>query len=370
MSLRGEAGRKTYVLLDKLTSGGGDDVFLTHHEIFDGKFVQKTVRMHGLEDALASHEPTFLHQLEHPQIVPVREAQWDPDYEQAITFVMPHMPGGSVDDALVEGYRFSLTESIAIIVDVLDALSYVQREFNAIHRDTKPGNILLDADRSRGYASDFGSAATLAGDGRAEAVLGTNIYRPPESRLTGRIDVASDVYGLGVTLFEMLSGRIAWETMDLAAVEGRLGRGLRAVPDRFLTFDPMVPPRLRRCVRKAIHRYPDQRFQTTNEFITALRGVTTIDWSHVDGAGLEGEWRGTWPPQLATGRRLEYRITSRVLGAGKSRGRLRVEAHARTPGGGWRQAVAAITVSPDDRGALDQFFSDVQDNADHRAPAR
>ena len=358
------------MVLDKLTSGTGDDVFLTHHEIFDGKFVQKTVRMHGLEDALASHEPTFLHQLEHPQIVPVREAQWDPDYEQAITFVMPHMPGGSVDDALVEGYRFSLTDSVTIIVDVLDALGYVQQEFKAVHRDTKPGNVLLDGDRSRGYASDFGSAATLAGDGQAEAVLGTNIYRPPEARLTGRIGVASDVYGLGMTLFEMLSGRIAWEAMDLSAVEDRLGRGLRAVPDTLISFDPMVPSRLRRCVRKAIHRDPERRFKTMHDFITALRGVTTIDWRHVDGTGLEGEWRGTWPPQLATGRRLEYRVTSRVLGAGKSRGQLRVEAHARTPRGGWRQAVAAITVSPDDRRALDQFFSDVQDKAAHRAPAR
>ena len=77
--LRGErADKPTYQILNRLGDGRGDDVFLAHHEIFNGKCVQKTVHMHGLEDALASNEPAFLNQLEHPRIVPVREAQWDP----------------------------------------------------------------------------------------------------------------------------------------------------------------------------------------------------------------------------------------------------------------------------------------------------
>ncbi len=77
--LRGERpDRATYRILDRLGDGRGDDVFATHHEILDGTFVQKTVAMHGLEDALASNEPAFMHRLDHPRIVPVREAQWDP----------------------------------------------------------------------------------------------------------------------------------------------------------------------------------------------------------------------------------------------------------------------------------------------------
>jgi serine/threonine protein kinase len=188
--------------------------------------------VHGLEDALASNEPAFLNQLEHSRIVPVREAQWDPEQgDRAITFVMPLLAGGSVADALKEDYRFSIAQAITIAMDALDALAYLRREFNALHRDTKPGNVLLDKDRTRGYLSDFGSAATVDADGQAAAVLGTHIYRPPEARSVGVVGSDADVYGIGMMLFEMLNGRIAWETLDLEQVERRLQRGLRAVPD-------------------------------------------------------------------------------------------------------------------------------------------
>jgi eukaryotic-like serine/threonine-protein kinase len=118
--------------------------------------------MHGLEDALASNEPAFLNRLEHPRIVPVREAQWDPQGERAITFVMPLFAGGSVHEALVSDYRFSLAQAMTIACDALDALAYLHREWNALHRDTKPGNVVLDEDRRHGYLMDFGSAATIA----------------------------------------------------------------------------------------------------------------------------------------------------------------------------------------------------------------
>src|SRR5579859_6071060 len=250
--LRGENKRHaTYRVLDKLSSGAAsDDVFLTHHEIFDGQFVQKTVSLHGYEDALASSEPAFLNQLEHPRVTPVREAQFDPDEDRAITFVMPHFEGGSVAEALQADYRFSTFESIQIAMDALDALAYLHRQHNAIHRDTKPANVLLDPVRKRGYLSDFGSAARIDAQGGASAVLGTNVYRPPEARPSGRVGVGADLYGIGMMLWEMLNGRLRWETLDLEVVEKRLQRGLRSVPDAQLGFAPHVPERLRRAVRK------------------------------------------------------------------------------------------------------------------------
>lgn len=70
--------------------------------MFNEEFVQKVVSVHGLEDALASNEPAFLNRLQHPNIVEVREAQWDPAQERAIVFVMPKYAGGSVEIALRE----------------------------------------------------------------------------------------------------------------------------------------------------------------------------------------------------------------------------------------------------------------------------
>jgi serine/threonine protein kinase len=369
--LRGErADKPTYRILDRLGDGRGDDVFLAHHEIFNGKCVQKTVHMHGLEDALASNEPAFLNQLDHPRIVPVREAQWDPEGDRAITFVMPLLAGGSVHDALKQDYRFSIAQAITIAVDALDALAYLRREFKALHRDTKPGNVLLDEQHAHGYLSDFGSAATVDANGKAAAVLGTNIYRPPEARAVGQVGVDADVYGIGMMLLEMLSGRIAWETLDLEEVERRLQRGLRAVPDSRLEFAPHVPERLRRCVRKAIHRNPKQRYASPEAFITALRKVRCVDWRHDEGVGTTGTWIGTWPPQLPREQRTDYRVTSRMLEAGGQRGHLRLESDFRKPGGGWRQAVADATAPPTDSVAIARVFAAVDANAAQRSPAR
>jgi eukaryotic-like serine/threonine-protein kinase len=369
--LRGEhADKPTYRILNRLGDGRGDDVFLAHHEIFNGKCVQKTVRMHGLEDALASNEPAFLHQLDHPRIVPVREAQWDPAGDRAITFVMPLLAGGSVDDALKQDYRFSIGQAITVAVDALDALAYLRREFKALHRDTKPGNVLLDEQRAHGYLSDFGSAATVDASGQAAAVLGTNIYRPPEARTVGQVGVDADVYGIGLMLFEMLSGRIAWETLDLEEVERRLQRGLRAVPDSRLEFAPHVPQQLRRCVRKAIHRDPEQRYASPETFITALRKVRCIDWRHHEGTGTTGTWIGTWPPQLPRDSRTQYRVTSRLLEAGRNRGHPRLESDFRRPGGSWRQAIADVTPAPTDSAAIAGVFAAVEANAAQRSPAR
>lgn len=369
--LRGErVDRPTYRILEKLSSGVGDDVFLTHHEIFDGKFVQKTVFMHGLEDALASNEPAFLNRLDHPNIVPVREAQWDPHHDRAITFVMPHLAGGSIHDALLEDYRFSIEQAITITINSLDALAYVHRDFSAIHRDTKPGNVLLDGDRRRGYLSDFGSAACLDSRSTVAAVLGTNIYRPPEARMTGRVGLASDIYGVGMTLFEMLNGRFRWEEMDLEAVERRLQRGLRAVPDGELAFQPHVPERLRRVVRKALRRDPRERYRSHEEFIRELRKVAAIDWRCTIGRDTDGEWYGTWPPHLRADRRHEYRVAARRLERGRNAGRVRVESDYRRPGADWRQAAPDITIAPGDIGAASAYFEQVAANAAHRSPAR
>jgi serine/threonine protein kinase len=301
----------------------------------------------------------------------VREAQWDPQQHRAITFVMPHMAGGSVDDGLREGYRFSIQQAITITVDSLDALAYVLRVFGAVHRDTKPGNVLLDEQRTHGYLSDFGSAARLDGKGEADAVLGTNIYRPPEARQTRRVSAAADIYGVGMTLFEMLNGRFAWEELDLESVERRLQRGLRSVPDSAFVFQPHVPDRLRKVVRKALQRHPTKRFRSPEEFIAALRKVVSIDWRCAVGSGTEAEWYGTWPPQVRDDRRFEYRVVGRRLASGPDVGRIRLESDYRRPGGSsWRQAAPDARISDDDLAGCSTYFEQVAANAAHRSPAR
>jgi serine/threonine protein kinase len=369
--LKGESPRRaTYRILERLSSGIGDDVFLAHHEIFDGTIVQKTVSTHGYEDGLAASEPAFLNRLNHPRVSPVREAQFDPQEDRAITFVMPHFAGGSVHDALLSDYRFSISDSVQIAIDALDALAYLHREHGAVHRDTKPGNVLLDPSRKRGYLSDFGSAALIDAQGGALAVLGTNVYRPPEARPSGRVGISADLYGIGMMLWEMVNGRLPWETLELPAVEQRLQRGLRSVTDAQLAFEPHVIERLRRAIRKAFSRDPSTRFTSAEEFITALRRVHSIDWRHEAGRGLDGIWIGTWPPQTREARRTAYRVTARLLKTGPHAGHLLYEADFRRPGAQWRQTAADARIASGDAAAAAHFFETVSASAAHREPAR
>lgn len=370
MPLRGEASRPTY-RIDKPLAGS--DVLLAWHHVFRGPCVQKRVRLHGFEDALAASEPEFLNKLDHAHIVEVREAQWDPEQEGAIVFVMRLYEGGSIGEALATDYRFSVHQAIDLTVHILDALAYLYREFDAVHRDIKPGNVLMDGQRLNAYLSDFGSAAKLDASGGAAAILGTDHYRPPEAKASGRVGRSADLYGLGMALFEMLNGRLPWEKLDYAKIERRLQAGHRALPNSILSVHaPHVPPRLQRVVNRAIARDASRRFRSPEEFIRALTAakMRSIDWRHENGAGLVGVWIGTWPPKRASDKRTIYRVTSRVLEAGRDRSKLRLEAHYHDAGGGWRQAVKRATVEPDDRAGVAAFFEQVEVRADQREPAR
>jgi serine/threonine protein kinase len=340
LPLRGEAAKPTYKIIRQLAGGPAtDNVYLAEHTIFQGPCVQKCVHMHGLEDALASNEPAFLDRLRHPHIVEVREAQWDPKQDGAIVFVMRAYEGESIEVALKTDYRFSIHQAIDLAVHTLDALGFVYEKHNAIHRDVKPGNVLMDKDRKKAYLSDFGSAATLDANAEAAAVLGTDHYRPPEAKPSGKVGRSADLFGLGMTLFEMLNGRLPWEKHDLEKIEERLQAGRRALPDAALsTYAPKLQ---------------------------------SIDWAHVDRKDLLGTWIGTWPAKRPLDKRTTYRATSRILEAGPDRGKLRLEAYySRAGTTSWRKAVKDTTVAADDRAGVAAFFAAAEAKAAHREPAR
>jgi serine/threonine protein kinase len=373
MPLRGEApGQPTYEILQDLP-GGKSRIILANHKIFGRRCVQKIVDLHGSSGTLAFQEPRLMDEANHPRMTPIGEVQFDPDRGGAVTFIMPFYEGLSVAIALESGHRFSLQEAVAVTRDALDALSYLHVSMGYVHRDMKPGNVLLPAQRDRGFLTDFGSAAKIEGDGLVPARLGTVMYLPPEARTKGRVGVAGDVYGVGLTLFELLNGPLDYTQLSGSDMESRLLAGRRAVPDRMLRgWEPQVPDRLRRLVRKAVHVDSARRFVTARDFLNDLSRVRMVDWARTSGAGLDGEWMGTWPPDVRVGRRTTYRVTSRILAAGPRKGLLRLEANYRRSGAlGWRSAgVQEATVAPDDAIAVAQFFEDVAARAAQRRAVR
>jgi serine/threonine protein kinase len=374
MPLRGEAApdRATYVSLERI-AGGSELLHRCRHAVLGTDCVQKTVPI--ASGSVAFFEPRLLEELDHPHITPVREAQFDPDYGNRVTFVMPWYHGGSVARALVADHHFSLSEAVNVAREVLDAVEYLHTRRGYAHRDVKGDNVLLDTERQHGYLSDFGLAAELEADGFAPAVLATYEYMAPECAVTQRHGPTSDIYGVGMVLFEMLNGRIPWEDVDRARVERRVLSGRRALPNADYApgaFAAPIPGRLIRITRKAIHADPRQRYATAAEFIRALNEVVTIDWRRVAGANLETRWEGTWPPHARPEARDSYRVTTRLLERGAAKGKLRLVADYRRPGAlSWRRfGVRDRDIDSEDTDALRTFFSEVAANADHRRAAR
>jgi eukaryotic-like serine/threonine-protein kinase len=368
--LRGERLLKpSYEILRSLRGGNVGEACLARHEVFGERVVQKTYSVLGLEDTVAAREPRLLRAIDHPHVARVLEAQWDPDYDQAITFVMPYYEGGSIADAFDEGYRFTIHRAITLTEQVLDALAHVHTALGYVHRDAKPGNVFLDGDRRTAYVGDFGSAAEMDGAGEVPAIEGSPLYMAPEGGPQDSVvGVTADTYGVGVTLYEMLNGPFPYAQISPEEVERRLAAGQRALPARaFEQWEPQVPDELRRVVRKALRPDPADRYQSCSEFIRALQRLRVIDWARADGASLDGEWVGTWPPQQREDRRRSYRVTSRML-RGSRRRLVAVEA---LPASAWRRfGVADVTLGPEDRAGVERFFADVAARARQRAPAR
>lgn len=376
MALRGERMDKpSYAILRSLKGGKTGDVYEVDHKVFGRKYVQKTYSTLGVEDAVAHQEPRLLHTIEHPHVVEVLEAQYDPDVENAITFVSVYYEGGSVADAFDGDYRFSIHQALRLTVHVLDALAHVHThdELRVIHRDVKPGNVFLDADRAKAWLGDWGSAARMEADGSVAGIEGSPLYTPPEGGpADGRMAVTGDIYSAGLTAFEMLNGPLDYANIDPATVDRRLSHGQRALPESAFVFAPHIAGSVRSVIRKAMRADPIQRYQSASEFIAALRAARCVDWTHVEGHDLDGTWEGTWPPNVPLDRRRRYLVRSSIVGGGRHRGMRRLEAfQAPSATASFaRFGVDDATVDATDRGAVDRFFEAVAAKAAQRAPAR
>jgi serine/threonine protein kinase len=146
MPLVGEApALPTYVNHSLVLALPGRLVQEAYHQVFQGPCVQKTVPLAGMPDAMMLSEPQLMERLDHPHIVRIREAQFDPHNAGAVTYVMPYYPGGSVEKQLFGGGSFSVAQALTLTGHLVDALSYLHVEVGFVHRDVKPGNLLLDA---------------------------------------------------------------------------------------------------------------------------------------------------------------------------------------------------------------------------------
>jgi serine/threonine-protein kinase len=220
--------------------------------------------------------------LNHPNIITIHEI----DCENGIDYIVMELVNGVTLRQLIPSEGLPVDEAVVIFAEIASALDRAHRA-GIIHRDLKPGNIMVTEDR-RVKILDFGLAkltpASEASSGLDETVTMTRIqgasgtltgtvsYMSPEQATGRHIDHRSDIFSLGIVLYEALTGRRPWEGPSSMAV-------LQGVclldPPPLRTVRPDLPESIERIVSKALRKDPAERFQTMEEFAAALRAYAT-----------------------------------------------------------------------------------------------
>jgi serine/threonine protein kinase len=259
-----------YIIQEKLGEGGMGVVYKGIH-----KDIEQTVAIKVLYPQYAKdenfrerfkREAKVQAKLHHPNVVNILNYLEDEDGNMYI--VMEYVGGGSLEDKMRTG-KISLSDSVSVIIQVLNALSYMHSN-GIIHRDIKPSNIMF-AD-SIVKVSDFGIAKPMSDKGltKTGAIVGTVWYMAPEI-IKGEIPTpASDLYAVGVILYQLLTGRTPfYGKTDFEVMKSHLEKE----PQPPETLNPNLPPGTWDLVKKALAKNPKERFSSADEFKQAL-----IDW--------------------------------------------------------------------------------------------
>jgi serine/threonine protein kinase/DNA-binding LacI/PurR family transcriptional regulator len=222
-----------------------------------------------------NREAEFITSLEHAHIVPVY------DYgttAEGLTFLaMRYIKGGSLSECIRQGVPMGLDRINSILRQIADALDYAHQR-GVIHRDIKPSNVLLD-ERGNAYLADFGLARLIEPGTRANltetgSFLGTPTYISPEQVEQGTLDKRSDLYSLGVVLYEMIAGRPPF-TGDSAFTIMRAH--IDEAPPPLWKFRPGLPQGMEVVVSRALQKDPARRYQSAGEMAEAFYRVAQAE---------------------------------------------------------------------------------------------
>ena len=260
-----------YAIERELGEGGMATVYLADDLKHQRKVALKVLKPElaavvGAERFLA--EITTTASLTHPHILPLHDSG---EADGFLFYVMPHIEGESLRERIDREKQLGVDDSVAITRKVADALDYAH-EHGVVHRDIKPGNILL-SERGEPLIADFGIALAVAqaGAGRITETglsLGTPHYMSPEQATGDRdVDPRSDVYALGCVLYEMLAGQPPFSASSAQAV---LVKILTVDAPSITSERRTVPPNVGAALAKSLEKLPADRFTSAAEFAAAL----------------------------------------------------------------------------------------------------
>jgi eukaryotic-like serine/threonine-protein kinase len=256
-----------YRVLSRLGSGGMADVYLAHDELLGREVAVKVLHHHFAEDQefveRFKREASSAAGLSHPNIVGIFDrGEWNGTYYIA----MEYIAGRSLKQIVRETGPFDPVFAIDIVIQILRAARFAHRR-GVIHRDLKPHNVILDED-GRARVTDFGIARAGASDMTLTgSIMGTAQYLSPEQAQGYTVSAASDIYSVGVILYELLTGVVPFEGETAVAIAFKQ---VSAAPRPPSELNPALPASLDALVLRALAKDPIERYADDDELIAAL----------------------------------------------------------------------------------------------------
>jgi serine/threonine protein kinase len=263
------AGR--YRIERRLGAGGMSTVFQAMDTVLERPVAVKLLAEHLAQDeafvARFRREALAAARLQHPNVVQVFDSGEDPDSSRHY-IVMEYVDGPSCADLLREEKRLGVEDTVNFTCDACQGLDYAHRA-GVVHRDVKPGNLLVSGETGITKLADFGiaKAAEQTRITQVGSVLGTAAYLSPEQARGDEAGPASDIYSLGVCAYQFLAGRLPHEYASLT--ELALKQQEDAV-EPIREHRPEVPEELDQAIRLSLERDPAARYSSALEMARAL----------------------------------------------------------------------------------------------------
>ncbi len=266
-----------YDILSILGKGAMGIVYKALDPDIDRKVAIKTIRFDLASEETDNEEimQRFMREaqaagkLTHPNIITI----FDVGREEDLTYiVMQYIEGPSLQRLIAQGEKFSIPDVVKLMEQVCNGLDYAHQN-GIVHRDIKPGNILLDNNK-RPYICDFGVArvdtSTLTQSGTA---VGTPSYMSPEQVMGKKIDKRSDIFSIGCILYEFLTGRRPFEAESITTVIYKI---INEEPPAISEIKKGLPAGFEKIINKALAKDPNERYQNCKQLIEDLRNLDRL----------------------------------------------------------------------------------------------
>src|SRR5262245_59319641 len=232
-----------YKILSTIGSGGFGTVYLAQDTWIDKKVALKVPHRQGVDFGELLREPRLLASLNHPNIVTILTAE---KQENVFFIVMEFVPGETLEAIIARDGALDVGRALDYTCQICNAVDHAHRH-GVLHRDLRPSNVLV-ADRGMVKVADFGTSRFLEIAAHGTTVIGSPQYMAPE-QFHGKAVFASDVYSLGVTMYQMLTGTLPYDTPSPADLD-RLMRGEFQLGPRLR--NPKVPKAINDIVMTAM----------------------------------------------------------------------------------------------------------------------